>query len=72
LPSFSIAVSGECRRLHQPRLFAQLALRDAVAHPQDAQEHPVSERHVVLCEPHLQRALQAASGVLDEMRDTVI
>jgi len=62
---------GEGARLHDPGLVAQLALREAVALPQDAQESPMSERHRVLGEPRLHGAREGAPRLLGQVREAV-
>jgi hypothetical protein len=59
-------------RLHDPGLTAQLPLREAFALPQDAQEAPMTVRHRMLGEPHLQGAGEAPGGVLDEVGQPVV
>ena len=59
-------------RLHHPGLVAELALRQAIVFPQDAQEDPVTERHVVLCQTLLQRAIEHARRILDQVGEAVV
>ena len=77
-PAHDVAASlhrlqrGEGRGLHHAGLAAQLALRQAVGLPQHAQERPVADRHLVLGEAHLQRAIERAHRVLDEVRQAIV
>src|SRR5688572_30128937 len=57
---------GEGRGLHDARLLGELALREPVLLPEDAQERPVPERHVVLREPLRERAHQRSRGLTND------
>ena len=50
----------------------ELALRVAVALPQDAQESPVPERNAVRGEPCLQGAGKGAPGLLGQVREALV
>ena len=63
---------GERRRLHDAGLLRELALREAVALPQHAQEGPMAEGDLVRGEPRLQRADERTRRVLHEMGEAVV
>src|SRR5262249_62391412 len=56
---------------HPPRLLRKLALRQAIARPQDSQERPVAEAHAVRGETTLQVADEGAPGFLGQVREAV-
>ena len=63
---------GERRRLHHARLVGQFPLREPITLPKHAQERPVADRHPVSGEPPLERAVQRADRVLDEVCEPVV
>ena len=63
---------GEGGRLHDPRQFAEFALSEALAHPQDAQKGPVAGGDPMFGQPHLQAAAQPPSRIADQMGQPVV
>jgi hypothetical protein len=66
------ADGGEGAGLGDAGLGGELALRQAVALPEDAQEGPVAERHAVRGELRLQRAREAAPRLLGQVREALV
>jgi len=66
------ADGGEGAGLGDAGLGRELALRQPVALPEDAQEGPMAERHAVRGELGLQRAREAAPGLLRQVREALV
>ncbi|KAG1376886.1 hypothetical protein G6F59_018222 [Rhizopus arrhizus] len=57
---------------HDGSLLAQFPLSQAVLLPEDTQESPVAERHVVVGQAHLQAPDKSARGILDQVRQPIV